>query len=755
MATLEGLSLSISADVKDLLKGLDTGKKNITDFANTGEASLQTLGDAYKLLADKQKQALAGSADFKRYAQGLKEIGNAKKAVEDLATKGLPDLKRGTEVAGQSLTNLGRIAQDAPFGFIGIQNNINPLLESFQRLKVETGSTAGAFKALLSGLGGAAGIGLAVSLATSALTVLTQQGFFKSTSAAKEAEKANQEFNKSLKEVEAGALSTGAKLQAFINIAKDGNLPLEQRNQALKEANKIFGEYGEKVTLANVATAKITEQTKLFTNALVAQAIATKFADKIADLEIKKKEAQIKLNEDVIASNKQLTASQQRSNAAISGGTGGVGGLGNVSEDAKIAVAQNKVAESSKNLNTINSELTKTQKLFNETVFESTSLLGTLGTKSKETSDKSSASIKTFGDIIAEFRKEVAGLQAQLKQGLITSEAVDEGVVKALTSTIGKLGEIKAPLNVQSDLVFEFSETLLRDNIKKFEKTIGTKFKEEPLVAPIDVKPVAANVSDGSLTFLAESLNRQNLQARLKALGVTRLTPIGIDLPITVATSTAQLEAVYKAVNEQIAAENVILKQLITTGFTDAFSGIGDSISKGILEGNFAGNLFGGLFETLGGSLQAYGKQIIATSKLLATLKKALNVGNFGGSLLVGIGLVALGGLTKGLAGGLKLAGGGFVSGPGSKTSDSIPAQLSRGEFVVRAAAVDKFGVGFLNSINSLQAPTMATGGAVGVGSSPIVSNNMAVDINGQFVITGDSLRLLLERANKTFRTNT
>ena len=101
----------------------------------------------------------------------------------------LGGIKNASNTAGQSLTNLGRIAQDAPFGFIGIQNNINPLIESFGRLKAETGSTGGAFKALLAGLAGPAGIGVAVSVATAALTVLTQNGFFKSAQASDEAAK--------------------------------------------------------------------------------------------------------------------------------------------------------------------------------------------------------------------------------------------------------------------------------------------------------------------------------------------------------------------------------------------------------------------------------------------------------------------------------------------------------------------------------------------------------------------------------------
>jgi TP901 family phage tail tape measure protein len=51
-------------------------------------------------------------------------------------------------------------------------------------------------------------------------------------------------------------------------------------------------------------------------------------------------------------------------------------------------------------------------------------------------------------------------------------------------------------------------------------------------------------------------------------------------------------------------------------------------------------------------------------------------------------------------AGDPTLASGGFVSGPGTGTSDSIPARLSNGEYVVKASAVDQYGVGMMNSIN-------------------------------------------------------
>src|SRR6185436_15104042 len=47
-------------------------------------------------------------------------------------------------------------------------------------------------------------------------------------------------------------------------------------------------------------------------------------------------------------------------------------------------------------------------------------------------------------------------------------------------------------------------------------------------------------------------------------------------------------------------------------------------------------------------------------------------------------------------------AAGGMIRGPGSGTSDSILARLSNGEFVMRAAAVSKWGPRFMAALNSL-----------------------------------------------------
>ncbi len=83
---------------------------------------------------------------------------------------------------------------------------------------------------------------------------------------------------------------------------------------------------------------------------------------------------------------------------------------------------------------------------------------------------------------------------------------------------------------------------------------------------------------------------------------------------------------------------------------------------------------------------------------------------------------------------GSKYASGGYVRGPGSGTSDSIPAWLSNGEFIIRAAAVRRYGVDFLRAINGLSAgpvlrdgfPGFALGGPVSVAPPALMAPGAA-----------------------------
>ena len=88
----------------------------------------------------------------------------------------------------------------------------------------------------------------------------------------------------------------------------------------------------------------------------------------------------------------------------------------------------------------------------------------------------------------------------------------------------------------------------------------------------------------------------------------------------------------------------------------------------------------------------------------------------------------------------MSFATGGHVQGPGTGTSDSIPAWLSNNEFVMTSRTVDHYGVAFMNALNQRRLPRFASGGRVGGGGSPsypgILSNHGGGDMNNDITIT-------------------
>lgn len=109
-------------------------------------------------------------------------------------------------------------------------------------------------------------------------------------------------------------------------------------------------------------------------------------------------------------------------------------------------------------------------------------------------------------------------------------------------------------------------------------------------------------------------------------------------------------------------------------------------------------------------------------------------------------------------------ATGGYISGPGTGTSDSIPAYLSNGEYVINAAAVRKLGKRHLDMLNrGIPIPRFADGGMVGTVSSLQMASpeNLGIvkfDLGGtQFTMYGDSgqvdgIRLAAKKFGRTHR---
>ena len=109
-------------------------------------------------------------------------------------------------------------------------------------------------------------------------------------------------------------------------------------------------------------------------------------------------------------------------------------------------------------------------------------------------------------------------------------------------------------------------------------------------------------------------------------------------------------------------------------------------------------------------------------------------------------------------------ATGGYISGPGTGTSDSVPAYLSNGEYVIRAAAVRKLGKRHLDMLNQgIPIPRFADGGLFGAVSSmqsasPKNLGSMDISLGGETIQVfanssqADQLRMAAKKFGRTHR---
>lgn len=174
-----------------------------------------------------------------------KALDNTTKSLEETsqaatqAGKALgSQLKAGSAQAQQSITNLSRVVSDAPYGFIGIANNINPLVESFGRLKSESGSVGGALKSLIGGLSGPGGLGLAFAAVTTAIT-FAQIGFQAWTRTTQKAKETVDETAKALSSIQNSVASEAGSVASLVAILENETETRQRKLSAIKELQKL------------------------------------------------------------------------------------------------------------------------------------------------------------------------------------------------------------------------------------------------------------------------------------------------------------------------------------------------------------------------------------------------------------------------------------------------------------------------------------------------------------------------------------
>lgn len=642
---MPGFSVNIGADTAQLAQGLSKAQADILQFANAivinsnnAAGALASIPAALRPINPAQMQSLTAAV------QRLKQdIGSFPKNIPDPFN----NVQKGANQAMAALTNVGRVAQDLPFGFVGIQNNLNPLLESFQRLKAETGSSSAALKALGSSLIGPGGIGLALSVVSAAILIYQNgiAGFTTKTKAAKDEAQKLAELLKSVKSATDTAFEgVGAsqaqiiQVQALATAVGDETKSQVERGRALEKLKSINKEYFGDLKLQEDSLKQLTPLVNEYTNAIIQQAIIGELSSEIGKIGatfVKQKEA-VRQAKDALDNYKQSL---------------------NI---PAIDKAGNRVFVLDDNIDALNLNLKKAQETLAPTAAKFNDLSNSLKnatteslkfklTKDSKTSDGLDKQLSLL-EKIRDAQKEFTGKMFDLKN-------IDEATDK-LAKLEQQVGDLKLQIAVRDAKKAGLPAgeiEKLKDAIKQdTEKRLNEAFEKEALLlefstklkfSPVNKAEIPANIDSqiAKATGFDKRIPEITLhEARVRILG---------------AKLTEKIEFREKITKELNDALNEAVKNLKI----DAVSGIADALGEALSGGDIK-NVFKSLFNVIASGLQQFGKALISyglAQKAFQIATKSLNPAL---AIAAGAGLIIAGAALR--ASLPKFATGGIVTGP-------------------------------------------------------------------------------------------
>lgn len=173
------------------------------------------------------------------------------------ATAAIDQFSKRSRIA---LTNLSLVAQDLPYGFIGIQNNLPFLIKSFQDLSVESGGAKNALKSLAAGLTGPGGVFLAFSAVTAGITVLVQKygslssAFDQLTGVIPFVTEAQKKYNEASADASAKTALENAKVDILLKTLNNLKKPQSDRIAAYESLKKLSPDITKGISDENALT---------------------------------------------------------------------------------------------------------------------------------------------------------------------------------------------------------------------------------------------------------------------------------------------------------------------------------------------------------------------------------------------------------------------------------------------------------------------------------------------------------------------
>jgi hypothetical protein len=321
------LQIRLTADIKDLQSALNKAKASLKSFESETAADseksnvgfrrkiglIEQLTAKAKALkvsltqATNEQQIAKYNAQLEQTNIELARLNALGKSFAAPAVKSFDNLKRSAGAASGAAISFGRIIQDAPFGIIGVANNLQNFGEQFVALGDKSTSTGAKLKLFFSALITPSNLAI---LAVSALTAAWQAyslGVFDSLFATESLSKKLKEISDNTKSATANASVELTKVEALKKTIEDETL---SRDKRLKAVNKLIEVYPELFSLADsekLLNGQLIESYEILTKAIIAKAKAS-----IAEQELPELVKQKEIVDSTLKSKEQLLALEEQ-----------------------------------------------------------------------------------------------------------------------------------------------------------------------------------------------------------------------------------------------------------------------------------------------------------------------------------------------------------------------------------------------------------------------------------------------------------
>lgn len=672
------LQIDVSGNLTPILKSLDDLKADLAAF----------------------KAELAKATDPAEIARLNKELGKTEDNIKRIKNVGpiIPaSTTQNANKTAAALTDVNRILQDLPFGFIGIQNNIGPAVESFRRLRVEAGSGVGVIKALAGSILGAGGFGLAITVVTTLLTFATTgfsawtRGMGGAGSAAKKTSTDIEDLDKVLKNTAEDVAKSASRVTTLFNALESGTLNTSQRKKALDELKQqnqeFFGALKDEkgvIEGLQVAYDGYLQRLNAIATAKALETELTKLFDKRLQLEL---QLDPRFKAATSADNQKLIGTLSKQLAKL-------GGPVDFTKEEN-----NTIANGNENLKKRADLMTRIAKLKTANVFDLSGTTEEIAKLDRQIAgiielQKTTGNFQIGGSNESHEKKEEDFLKRRL-EALEKIKAVTTDI-NALVGIQEQIFDVQVKIATRDQKKNKLSDAELHALIKGYQDQLNEVFQKQALSLEFSPK---VKISSTQKLDVNEIVNRAfttkeairvvlgnagiKLDIVKEAVDVTDLQgkiarATGLDKTITVTLhdvrirllgqkKTTQIEGLEK-INKDLTAQ---IEQSAGQLKNDVADTIGTALGEAFTSGDFGEGLKKGaqqLLSIVGGFMVQLGKYIISAAIQIQALKETLRqfaISNPALAIAGGIALIAAGSALKNVVfQGPKFATGGIVTGP-------------------------------------------------------------------------------------------